>query len=54
MSADDHGSQGVTVHLPDELPVLSRSSYRILLDILIELTEVKVLDGPAEGGRDDY
>lgn len=54
MRAGESDGEDVTVHLPAELPVLNRSSYRILLDILIELTEVKVLDGPAEGGRDDY
>jgi hypothetical protein len=54
MTTRDCDGEHITVRLPDELPVLTRSSYRILLDILIELTEVKVLDGPAEVGRDDY
>jgi hypothetical protein len=43
----------VTVHLPVELPVLNRAASRILLAILVELTEVEVLDGPVEGGGRD-
>lgn len=54
MTTSDRDGVDITVRLPDELPVLTRSSYRILLDILIELTTVEVLDGPPEGGRDGY
>jgi hypothetical protein len=48
MSRDDAGEREVTVRLPDELPVLNRAASRILLEILVELTEVQVLDGPGE------
>jgi hypothetical protein len=48
MSRDDAGEWEVTVRLPDELPVLNRAASRILLEILVELTEVQVLDGPRE------
>lgn len=47
---DDHD---ITVHLPDDLPVLNERASRILLAILVRLTRVEVLDGPMEGdGRD--
>jgi hypothetical protein len=38
----------VEVQLPVEPPSLTRAASRVLLAILIELTEVPVLDGPAE------
>lgn len=47
------GAARVTVRLPDELPVLTATASRILLAILVELTEVEVLDGPPEGGDRD-
>jgi hypothetical protein len=43
----------VTMRLPDELPVIAPVTSRILLAILVELTEVEVLDGPPGGGDDD-
>lgn len=46
-TADD-----VTVHLPDELPPLTPVTSRVLLAILVELTEVEVLGGPPGGGGD--
>ena len=44
---------GVTVNLPDELPALNTTTSRILLAILVELTNVEVLDGPPGGGDRD-
>jgi hypothetical protein len=51
-----HSEEGekITVRVPDKLPVLSKRAARILLDILVELTEVEVLDGPQERGSYDY
>ena len=46
MSPDER----VTVRVPDELPPLTPATCRILLAILLELTEVEVLDGPQGGG----
>jgi hypothetical protein len=45
MTSDDREDEGVTVRLPAELPVLTRSASRILLAILIELTEADVPEG---------
>jgi hypothetical protein len=42
---------GVTVRLPAELPALTSRAARALLAILVELTEVPVLDRPAKGVR---
>jgi hypothetical protein len=43
----------IEVRLPEELPVLNKRASRILLAILVRLTEVEVPDGPMEGdGRD--
>lgn len=53
MSAADPGKDGITVHIPAELPVLTMSVSRILLAILVELTEVEILGGPPEGTRND-
>jgi hypothetical protein len=49
MTSADVDRDRVTVRLPAEVPVLSRAASRILLAILVELTEVEVLDGPVEG-----
>lgn len=49
MTADEP----VTVRLPSELPVLTATTSRTLLAILVELTEVEVLDGPPGGGGGD-
>lgn len=49
MSADER----VTVNLPDELPPLTPYTSRVLLAILVELTEVEVWDGPPGGGDGD-
>jgi hypothetical protein len=54
MSAGGPPQESITVRFPAELPVLSRESYRIILEILIELTTVEVLDGPLGGGGHDY
>lgn len=48
MSGSD---EGITVRVSSEPPVLTTESCRILLNILIELTEVPVLDAPREGVR---
>jgi hypothetical protein len=53
VKGDDKAEEKITVRVPDELPVLSKRAARILLDILVELTEVEVLDGPQERGSDD-
>ena len=44
---------GVTVRLPADLPTLTPRAARALLAILVELTEVPVLDQPAERASDD-
>ena len=48
MSATRSGDRQVRVILPAGLPELTPAVARGLLAILIELTEVPVLDGPAE------
>ncbi|WP_414943764.1 hypothetical protein [Amycolatopsis sp. cmx-11-32] len=53
MSAEYSKNQGVQVILPAGLPAVSPAVARGLLAILIELTEVPVLDGPAEGVSSD-
>ncbi|QFU89501.1 hypothetical protein [Amycolatopsis sp. YIM 10] len=53
MSAIEPGGQHVRVILPDEMPVLTVAAARVLLAILVELTEVPVLDAPSEGVSDD-
>lgn len=50
MTADDRDADPVTVLVPDELPVLTPETSRILLAILIELTEVEAPDGPPGEG----
>lgn len=47
MTREDEDRECVVVRVPDGLPVLNRSASRILLAILVELTEVP--DGPMEG-----
>lgn len=39
----------ITVYLPEQLPVLNERASRILLGILVRLTEVEAPDGPMEG-----
>jgi hypothetical protein len=46
MTADDQHGRRVTVHVPTEPPVLTRQVSRILLQMLIEKTEIEVLDVP--------
>lgn len=53
MNGQDRAGEKITVRVPDELPVLSKRAARILLDILVELTEVEALDRPQERGSDD-
>jgi len=45
----DVDDERITVHLPDQLPVLNERASRILLGILVRLTEVEALDAPMEG-----
>lgn len=49
-NADD---ERVTVRVPAELPVLNRTASRIILAILVELTEIEVLDRAVEGDERD-
>lgn len=53
MTRDNADERRVTVRLPDGPPVLNRRASRILLAILVDLTEVEVPDGPMEGDRRD-
>ena len=53
MTSSDADEQRVTVRVPADPPVLNRAASRILLAMLVELTEVEVLDGPLEGGGYD-
>jgi hypothetical protein len=46
-STDDR----VTVRVPEELPALTPRATRALLAILVELTEVPVIDTPEEENR---
>jgi len=48
MTSGDAGNETIKVRFPDELPVLNRRASRILLAILVRLTEVEALDGPPE------
>ena len=41
-----------TVRVPAGVPPLTRPACRALLAILIELTEVTVLDGPSDKGTE--
>lgn len=50
----DNGKDGeLKFNPPSELPVMTREVSRILLDMLIRLTEVEAPDGPREGRADD-
>jgi hypothetical protein len=53
MTSGNADEEHVTVRLPDEPPILTRYASRILLAVLVELTEVEALDGPLEGGDHD-
>jgi hypothetical protein len=53
MSADEVQGGELRFNPPSELPVLTREVSRILLDMLIRLTEVEAPDGPREGRADD-
>ena len=48
MSATHSEDRPIRVILPAELPELTPAVARGLLAVLIELTEVPALDGPAE------
>ena len=48
MSAGDLDTDCITVRVPAELPVLTTRASCILLGILVELTEVEILDKPLE------
>lgn len=48
MTSHDPAKYGLTVRLPDELPVLTPNVSRILLEILVDLTEVEPLDWPTD------
>ena len=53
------GRSAVMIRLPADLPPLTRSGCRALLAILVELTEVPLLnrsesDESGERGRDDH
>ena len=53
MTREDSVDDPIVVRLPDRLPPLNRRACRILLAILVRLTEVEAPDGPMEGdGRD--
>lgn len=45
-------SDEVTVRVPTEIPTLTPRAARALFAILVELTDVPVLDQPEEGTRD--
>ena len=53
MSVDDASAGQLRFNPPAELPTLTREVSRILLGILIRLTEVEDPDGPRERGMDD-
>jgi hypothetical protein len=53
MSADHSDDERVRVILPAGTPELTPVVARALLAILVELTEVPVLDGPTEGVNGD-
>lgn len=54
MSARDPDPDGITVRLPPEPPMLTNSVSRILLSVLVELTEVEILDRRQGRDPDDY
>lgn len=53
MTRRDAEDERVTVRLPGELPVLSRTVSRILLSILVDLTDIEASDETGEGNRCD-
>lgn len=53
MSAGDHSQPAVEVRVPAELPMLKGHASRVLLAILVELTEVPIPEGTAERGPGD-
>lgn len=53
MIASASASDVVTVRVPAEPPELNGRAARLLLAILVDLTEVEALDGPREGGVSD-
>ena len=53
MSAGDLDAESITVHVPPEIPMLTMSVSRTLLVILVELTEVKILNRSPERIRGD-
>lgn len=53
MNSADRKEQSPTVHLPEELPVLTPARSRILLAVLIELTETQLPHESTEEGSHD-
>jgi hypothetical protein len=53
MAGETQADRAVAVAVPKEPPVLTASSARVLLGILVELTTVELLDDPSDGDRDD-
>lgn len=53
MTPDDAKDGELSFNPPSELPVLTKEVSRILLDMLIRLTEVEALDGSRGGRADD-
>lgn len=53
MIADEPSRGELKFNPPTELPVLTREVSRILLEVLIRVTEVEALDAPREGRVDD-
>lgn len=54
MSAGQEPDHAITVHVPDHPPRLNPRASRLLLAILVKLTNVEALEPPPEGGSDDY
>lgn len=46
VSPSRHGDDGPVVHLPNENPVLTQKTSRILLGILVDLTDAEAQEGP--------
>lgn len=53
MRLGDQDEEAITVNVPTELPILTRRASRILLAMLIEATEVEILEGSSGRGIDD-
>ncbi len=45
------GTTPIVVHMPAQLPVLTKQVSRALLELLTELSTIEVLDGPPAEGR---